>query len=106
VVTVGSSSNVQFTLGGSGTAGSALGASFAGIEGASGGQGADTLTGSTADSLLVGGNNADQLFGMAGNDFLIGKARNIDFFRAYLGIKSEFFTVNALDPLNCNASGT
>lgn len=105
VIIGGASGGVAMTLGGGGSQGSAIGASYQGIEGVVTGSSDDTLTGNRGDNLLVGGGGSDQLFGLGGDDFLIGEYRQIGFLRAYLGIWADYATVNALDPLNCNASG-
>ncbi len=54
--------------------GTAAGDSYDGIEGLMGGAGNDTLTGNTADNMILGGNGADQVSGGLGNDTLCGDA--------------------------------
>jgi serralysin len=100
------SQGVALTLNGTGTAAGATGSTYLGVEGATGAAGDDTLSGSGGDNLLIGGNGSDRLSGGAGNDFLIGEERSDDFLQAYRGIKANFVTTDALDPLNSNAAGT
>lgn len=99
------STGLALVLNGTGSTGGATGSTYQGVEGATGAQGNDTLTGSRFDNLLIGGAGSDILSGDAGDDFLIGEARGVDFIQAYRGIKGDFATVNAFDPLNCNAAG-
>lgn len=96
---------LALVLEGAGSAGGAVGTTYSGVEGADGSGGNDTMVGSRFADLLIGDGGSDILQGEDSNDFLIGESRSVDFINAYRGIKADFTTTDALDPLNCNAAG-
>jgi serralysin len=95
---------ISLTLNGTGTQGGAL-LTYAGIEAVVATAGADTMTGSRADNLLVGGGGADVISGVAGNDFLIGEGRESSFVNAFIGLNFNFSVADAFDPLNSAFGG-